>query len=78
MKIAITAPTEEAPSMPTVTTLVAKVDLHGAPAAALEADIRAVIARHGAQLVPCSWSPDPDTIADCVPADRVHVVDLNP
>ncbi|MEU0078518.1 hypothetical protein ABZY58_11530 [Micromonospora tulbaghiae] len=71
-------PTTTDQPAPHVVTVVATLDLGNVPPAAVEAEIRATLARLGARLVPCGWAPDPDTIADCTGADRVDVLDLNP
>jgi hypothetical protein len=49
---------------------------------AIKAEVSEVLKRNDAQLLaPCGWSPDPDTIAECLdgtPFGMVRVVDLNP
>lgn len=47
------------------------------PLVDIERAVRDALAAVGADLVPCNWAPDPDTIADATAADRIELVDLN-
>jgi hypothetical protein len=57
-------------------------------AESVETAVRDALKRNDARLLaPCGWSPDPDTIAECLggserlddsPFDMVRVLDLNP
>ena len=61
-------------------TIVATVSL-GASSLTDDEVARAVeltLSRCGGRLVGCDWSPDPDTISDCVDGGGVEVLDLNP
>ncbi|MEU9887963.1 hypothetical protein [Sphaerisporangium sp. NPDC051011] len=63
--------------MKEVATVVATVDLNGVSPDALKALMRGSLVALGVEFVPSGWAPDPDTIADLVEADRLHVIDLN-
>ncbi|MFI0481731.1 hypothetical protein [Actinomadura sp. 9N215] len=59
------------------TTIVVTVDPTGTSSERITAEVRATLARLGVEVIPCAWSPDPDTIAECSNVDRVTVLDLN-